>query len=491
MHRSASFDANRQTKESDFAWELQNDREILSFQSGLGGFSVHFRVSYECAAAQKPVGLIMSVLRIQGGVPLRGEVAIPGSKNASLAILSAVLLAKGKTILLNVPKVRDVQVKLELLRKFGVKVQWEGEELHIDATHLDAYEADEESVRPIRTSFYLLGSLLARMGKARLPAPGGCKIGARPVDFHLKGLALMGATVELEAGKYIADAPNLQGATIYLDFPSAGATQHLMATATLATGITVIENAAIEPEVTTLAAFLKRMGARIEGDGTSKITITGVSELQGCTFRVPEDRIQAATYLMMGAFTGGDVRVSGVMPEYQTALVNKLKEAGAVCAEGNDWVQVSAPQRLQSIRVKTMPYPGFPTDIQQPMASVLALAEGHSVIEETIYESRFGHVSELNRMGANMRIEGRATLIDGVDQLRGAIVEASDLRAGAALVLAGLAAEGETVVKNVYWIDRGYEDLEQRVTSLGGTIKRIPFEEWEAEHRTSPETRLR
>lgn len=433
----------------------------------------------------------MSVLRIQGGVPLRGEVMIPGSKNAALAILSAVLLAKGQTTLHNVPRVRDLEVKLKLLEKFGVAVSWDGDALNIDATNLTAYEADEESVRPIRTSFYLLGSLLARMGKARLPAPGGCKIGARPVDFHLKGLALMGATVELDGGKYIADAPRLHGATIYLDFPSAGATQHLMATATLAEGITVIENAAIEPEVTTLAAFLKRMGARIEGDGTSKITIEGVAELTGCTFRVPEDRIQAATYLMMGALPGGDVKVTGVMPEYQTALINKLKEAGVECEEGNDWVRVFAPERPKGIRVKTMPYPGFPTDIQQPMASVLALADGPSVIEETIYESRFGHVSELNRMGASMRIEGRSTLIDGVTGLSGAIVEASDLRAGAALVLAGLAAEGETIVKNVYWIDRGYEGLEERITQLGGTIERIPFDVWEATQAASSETRLR
>ena len=434
----------------------------------------------------------MSVLRIQGGVPLNGEVEVPGSKNAALAILSAVLLAKGETILHNVPRVRDVEVKLLLLEKFGVKTNWTEDGLHIDATNLDAYEADEESVRPIRTSFYLLGSLLARLGKARLPAPGGCKIGARPVDFHLKGLSMMGATVVLEGGKYIADTPKLHGATIYLDFPSAGATQHLMATATLADGITVIENAAIEPEVTTLAAFLKRMGARIEGDGTSKITIEGVAELQGCTFRVPEDRIQAATYLMMGAATRGDVKVTGVMPEYQTALISKLKEAGVECDEGNDWVRVRSGGTLKGIRVKTMPYPGFPTDIQQPMASVLAIAEGPSVIEETIYESRFGHVSELNRMGASMRIEGRSTLIDGVPQLRGAIVEASDLRAGAALVLAGLAAEGETVVKNVYWIDRGYEGLETRIGQLGGTIERLPFDVWEAEQlASSPETRLR
>jgi UDP-N-acetylglucosamine 1-carboxyvinyltransferase len=422
----------------------------------------------------------MSVLRIKGGQPLRGAVEIAGSKNAALAILSAVMLAKGVTILTNVPKVRDVQIKIELLKKFGAKVWWEGEELHIDASNLDAYTAEEEIVRPIRTSFYLIGPLLARLGKADLPAPGGCKIGARPVDFHLKGFSMMGIQIALESGRYVASTENLHGAEIYLDFPSAGATQHLMATATLAKGCTVIQNAAIEPEVTTLAAFLKQMGAKVEGDGTSTITITGVEELKGCRFRVPEDRIQAGTYLMMGALLGGDVTVTNVMPEHQHALVYKLREAGALTEEGNDWVRVFAPERLKCLRVKTMPYPGFPTDLQQPMSTLLCLAEGTSVVEETIYEARVGHTSELNRMGAKMRVEGKITLIEGVEGLRGAVVEASDLRAGAALVLAGLAAEGETVIKNVHYIDRGYEELEQRITSLGGNIERVPIHEWEA-----------
>ncbi len=417
----------------------------------------------------------MSLLKVQGGVPLVGRVSTPGSKNAALAILSAVILAKGKTRLSNVPRVSDIDIKLKLIRKFNVHVEWVGDVLEIDASDLQYAEVDEALVRPIRTSFYLLGSLIARLNVAELPAPGGCRIGARPVDFHLKGLALMNADVNLEAGIYRAETSGLTGAEIYLDFPSAGATQHLMATATLASGITRIENAAIEPEIIALADFLQKLGARIEGAGTASIIIQGVSELTGCEFRVPEDRLQAGTYLLAAAITGGDVTATHLLPEHQTALINKLREAGAIAEEGNDWVRVRAEKRLNAIRCKTMPYPGFPTDIQQPMAAVLALANGTSVIEETIYESRTGHITELNRMGAHMRTEGRSTVIDGVESLQGGSVEATDLRAGAALVLAGLAAKEETTIRNVHFIDRGYEALESRIQQLGGTISRIPL----------------
>lgn len=421
----------------------------------------------------------MDVLRIVGGNPLRGEVDVPGSKNAALAILSAVLLAEGPVALHNVPDVSDIRDKLSLLERLGAKVEWREGSLFIDCSTITTHEADEESVRPIRTSFYLLGPLLARVGRAKLPAPGGCKIGARPVDYHLKGLALLGATVELINGSYHGEASELVGAEIYFDFPSAGATQHLMSTAALARGVTVIDNAAVEPEVTTLAEFLNRMGARIEGAGTSKITIQGVERLAGCEFRVPEDRLQAGTYLLAGAITRGDVTVRGVMPEHQTSLISKLREANAEAFEGSDWVRVCAPGRLRGIRIKTMPYPGFPTDMQQIMAATLATASGTSVVEETIYESRIGHVNELNRMGARMSLEGRSTLIEGVTKLKGAVIEASDLRAGAALVLAGLAADGETVVRNVHFIDRGYERFEAILNSLGGNVERIPAAEWE------------
>lgn len=418
----------------------------------------------------------MSVLRIIGGTPLRGTLEISGSKNAALAILSAVPLVKGTVVLRNVPDISDIAIKAELLRGFGAVITRDGETMTIDASDLRYWEPQEEVVRKIRTGFYLLGPLLARMGHAKLPMPGGCKIGARPVDFHLKGLAALGADVSMVGGYYVADAKEMKGAEIYLDAPSAGATQHLIATASLVEGCTIIHNASLEPEVVTLAEFLNAMGARIEGYGTSSITIIGVKELRGCEFRVPADRLQAGTYLLAGAITQGDVTVKNLLPENQTALVNKLKEAGIHAEEGPDWVRVWADSRPDGIRVKTMPYPGFPTDMQQPFSALLALAKGSSVVEETIYESRTGHIQELNRMGANVRIEGRSTLIDGVEQLNGAVVEASDLRAGAALCLAGLAAHGETVIKNVHFIDRGYESLEANLTALGGTIERLPEE---------------
>jgi UDP-N-acetylglucosamine 1-carboxyvinyltransferase len=320
----------------------------------------------------------------------------------------------------------------------------------------------------------MLGPLLARIGKLALPAPGGCRIGARPVDLHMKGLAALGATIELQNGVYHAKTDELVGAEIYLDLPSAGATQHLMATATLARGCTVIRGASMEPEVIALAEFLNAAGARIEGAGTSMITINGVQSLSSCTFRVESDRMQAGTYLLAAAITMGDVTVKGIRPEHQAAVLSKLREAGADISEGHDWVRVVVNDRLTSLNVKTIPYPGFPTDLQQPMAAVLTLAEGTSVVEETIYESRIGHVQELNRMGAKIRMDGGScSIITGVDSLSGATVEASDLRAGAALVLAGLAAEGDTIVKNVHWIDRGYERLEQTLTSLGGHIERV------------------
>ncbi len=416
----------------------------------------------------------MNVLQIQGGRQLIGEVEVAGSKNAALALMSAVLLVEGTTVLHNVPAVSDTRIKAHLLERFGAKVHWREGSLFVDCSNVHVGELDEETVRLIRTSFYLLGPMLARVGHVELPAPGGCKIGQRPVDFHLKGLALLGAEIELDGGRYIARTTGLKGAEIYLDFPSAGATQHLMSAAVLAKGVTVIQNAAVEPEVTTLAAFLNRMGARIEGAGTSTITIIGVDQLEPCEFRVPSDRLQAGTFLLAGAATRGDVTVHGIMPDNQTALANKLREAGVEVTEGPDWIRAVAKKRLKGIRVKTMPYPGFPTDIQQPMAALLCLAEGSSVVEETIYESRTGHVPELQRMGARIRVEGgRLTLINGVEKLQGAHVEASDLRAGAALVVAGLAAAGETVIRNVHFIDRGYENLEASLRSLGAVIERI------------------
>ena len=415
----------------------------------------------------------MNAYKIEGGTRLEGSVDVKGSKNTALAVMSAVILADGVTTLRNVPDLSDTRNKALLLEKFGAKVEWSEDTMFIDCSNIVPGTADEETVRAIRTSFYLLGPLLARIGKVVLPAPGGCKIGARPVDLHLKGLELLGAKIELNGGVYYASADKLVGATIFLGFPSAGATQHLMTTACLAEGITVIENAAMEPEVISLAEFLNRIGARVEGAGTPTITIHGRSRLEPADFRIPADRLQAGTFLLAGAMTQGDVCVTSILPEHQTALVSVLKTAGAKVQEGPDWVRVSADRRLDGLRIRTMPYPGFPTDMQQPMAALLALANGTSLVEETIYESRIGHIQELNRMGAQIRSEGRTAVITGVDTLRGAVVEASDLRAGAALVLAGLAAEGTTVVKNVHFIDRGYQMFEQTLGTLGAKIERI------------------
>ncbi len=420
----------------------------------------------------------MSVLRIEGGRELSGTVQVKGSKNASLAILSGVLLASEPVTLHGLPEVADIKIKLKLLEQLGALVSKNGDAVTIDCSDLGFSEPDPEMVRAIRTSFYILGPMIARLGRARIPQPGGCRIGARPVDFHLKGLSQFGAEIIQENGYYDARCGQLKGAEIYLDFPSAGATQHLMTTACLAEGQTIILNAAMEPEVVQLADFLLRIGARIEGAGTSTITITGRPKLEGGEFRIPADRIQAGTYLLAAAATFGDVTVNGVLPEHHGPVMSKLKESGIFVDEGPDWLRVRGNRFMQGINVKTMPYPGFPTDIQQPMAALLATAHGVSTVEETIYESRIGHITELNRMGAKIRLEGRTSIITGVDHLQGTVVEASDLRAGAALVIAGLAARGETIVKSIRHIDRGYENLEETMRSLGAKIERIPAAQW-------------
>lgn len=415
----------------------------------------------------------MSVLRIRGGKPLNGEVAIRGSKNGTLAILSAVVLAESPLVLKNAPYISDVIHKLSLLNKMGVYHEWREDSLYIDASKVKSLNENEVAIAPIRTSFYLLGPLVARIGRAVLPTPGGCDIGTRPVDYHLKGLAQLGIQITLQNGAYVAEVNKLKGAEIYLDFPSAGATQHIMTTATLAEGPTVIHNAALEPEVVTLAALLNKMGACIEGAGTKTITIMGKKNLSGCEFQLPADRLQAATYLMAGAITKGDVTIKNILPDDLTAVNNKLREAGAYITEGHNWVRIKCDQPLNAIKIKAMPHPGFPTDLQQPMAALLALAKGTSIVVETIYDGRIGHIPELNRMGAKIDLEGNTSIIEGVERLYGAVVTASDLRAGAALCLAGLVAEKETFVRNAHFVDRGYENFEESLCQLGADIQRI------------------
>ena len=419
----------------------------------------------------------MNVLAIRGGSRLVGEVDVAGSKNSALSLLSAVVLAQGVTTLRNIPDIVDVRTKARLLEQFGAKLDWHDGALSIDCTNLHAAQVDEEIARSIRTSFFLLGPLLGRLGEIELPAPGGCKIGARPVDFHIKGLSALGAEIVHESARYRAKAQRLIGAEIYLDSASPGATQHIMATAALAEGVTTIHNAAMEPEVVTLAAYLNQIGARVEGAGSATITILGSKELRGVDFRVPSDRIQAGTYMVAAAITQGDITVRGILPETQTPVESKLREAGMDVSVGHDWIRVQSNRRPKATNFVTMPYPGFPTDMQQPMCALLSLADGTSVIEETVYEGRIGHIAELARMGAQIRLSGQVSVITGVSQLRGATVEASDLRAGAALVLAGLAAKGETVIRNVHYIDRGYEKLEETLIRLGADIARVPADD--------------
>lgn len=415
----------------------------------------------------------MDSLLIRGGRKLVGEIEVSGSKNIALAVLSSIVLAEEPVLLRNVPNISDTRIKTKLLEIFGAKVEWMGTDVLVDCSNLVAGEPDEEMVRAIRTSFYMIGPLVARLGTLKMPAPGGCKIGARPVDLHLKGLHLLGVKITLDGGIYTATQKKLKGTEVYLDKPSAGATQHIMSTAARAEGTTIINNAAMEPEITALADFLNRIGASIEGAGTPKITIIGKRSLGGGDYKIPADRIQAGTFLLAGAITGGDVTIRNILPEDQTALVNKMREAGAFVDEGVDWVRIGAPSRLNGVNVTTMPHPGFPTDMQQPMAATLCVAEGTSIIEETIYESRTGHIMELNRMGAQIRQESGSAVIQGVESLRGATVYASDLRAGAALCLAGLVAEGETHVRNIHFIDRGYEAIESTLNALGADVQRI------------------
>jgi UDP-N-acetylglucosamine 1-carboxyvinyltransferase len=415
----------------------------------------------------------MDALLIKGGKRLSGVIEVAGSKNIALAVLSAVPLAQTPVLIRNVPVISDTQIKVQLLESFGAKAEWQGSDLRIDCSELHSAEPDEDMVRLIRTSFYMLGPLVARVGSLRMAAPGGCKIGARPVDLHLKGLHALGAKVELDGGVYEASAGVLRGSEVYLDMPSAGATQHIMCAASMARGVTTIQNAAMEPEIVALAEFLTSLGAKISGQGSSLITIEGVEQLGGSEYKIPADRIQAGTFLIAGAMTGGNVTVKEINADDQTAVVNKLREAGAEVETTETSVTVNAPNRLNGVNIKTMPHPGFPTDVQQPMAAALCVANGASVVEETIYESRTGHLPELSRMGANIRQEGRSAFIVGVDKLRGAKVQASDLRAGAALCLAGLVAEGETLVQNIHWIDRGYDSIERKLTELGADASRV------------------
>ena len=427
----------------------------------------------------------MESYTIIGGTPLEGAVSVSGSKNAALALMAGALLIEGEVILHNMPRIEDVFTMLALLEGLGVQTHWEGAHtLYLDTRYIRHAEPSPQLVNRMRASFYVFGPLLARLGYAKMPHPGGCQIGSRPVNFHLNGLRALGATItENGSHTYTAHAIGLTGARIYLDVPSAGATQHLMTAAVYASGVTVIENAAMEPEVVNLANFLNAAGAQIGGAGTSTLYIHGVSELQRqVEHAVIPDRLEAGTFALAAAITRGEVTLERVIPEHLHALLAKLREAGVQIHETEDTVTVRATERPKPLDIRTMPYPGFPTDLQQPMCALLTLADGASKVLETIYENRTQHVPELQKMGADIVAEGRTILIRGVERLKGARVRATDLRGGAALVLAGLAAHGETTLEEIAHIDRGYEQLEGKLQSLGARIKRVASFAFAAAH---------
>ncbi len=420
----------------------------------------------------------MDRLIIDGGRPLTGTIPISGAKNAALALLAGSLLASEPTVLRNVPRLVDIHVMTEVLASLGMKVEIAADgALRLDASSLTDFTTPYDLVTRMRASFFVLGPVLARLGQARIPLPGGCAIGSRPVDLHLKGLRSLGAKVTIEHGYVEASADQLVGAPVYLDYPSVGATETIMMAATLAEGTTTIDNCAQEPEIADLADFLIAMGARVEGAGTEQITIHGRPRLEGGEFSCIPDRVEAGTFLIAGAITGGDLTLSGVRPEHLAALIGKLQEMGAILtALDGDVLRIQAPERLKAADVRTMPFPGFPTDLQAQIMALLAVSEGTAVISETVFENRFLHVDELLRMGANIKTEGNVAVVQGVDRLSGAEVRATDLRAGAALVLAGLAARGHTIISGVHHIDRGYEDLERKLVAVGAAIGRSQVE---------------
>ncbi len=415
----------------------------------------------------------MDRIVVEGGVRLAGEVAVSGSKNATLALMAAALLAEGESVLRNVPRVRDVDTMLEILGALGVAASWEAPgTIRIDGSHVARHEAPYDLVRKMRASFLVLGPLLARFGTGRVSEPGGCAIGVRPVDQHVKGLAALGAKLRLDHGYVEAVAERLRGGHVAFDLTTVNGTQNVLMAATLADGLTVIENAAREPEVVELADVLERMGARVRGAGTHRIEVEGVRRLRGVSHDVWGDRIEAGTLLAAGVATRGDVRVRGVDARWMDATLEKLREAGAELEVGPDAIRARAPEGPCGTRVTTAPYPGFPTDMQAQLMAVLTVARGSSVVTETVFENRFMHVPELQRLGADIELVGRSAHVRGVPGLSGAPVMATDLRASAGLIVAGLAAEGCTTVNRVYHIDRGYERIERKLARLGASIRR-------------------
>jgi UDP-N-acetylglucosamine 1-carboxyvinyltransferase len=412
-------------------------------------------------------------LIIKGGKKLTGDVTVSGSKNAALPIFIATILAPGVHEISNVPFLRDINTTIKLLESLGASVDGAGNVVRIDTSGVNTHEATYDLVKTMRASVLVLGPLLSRFGIARVSLPGGCAIGARPIDQHLKGLKALGADIHLAHGYVEAKARRLKGARINFDVATVGGTEHLMMAAATAKGETVLENAAREPEIVDLAAMLNLMGAKIEGAGTDAIRIKGVSELGPVNYRVMPDRIEAGTFMIASAITGGDIKIHGMHLEHLDALTFKLQDAGVDVVNKEGVVRVKGPRRPRSINIKTRPYPGFPTDIQAQFMALMCVAEGASVITENIFENRFMHVSELMRFGADITVDGKSATIKGIRKLSGAPVMATDLRASASLIIAGLAADNITEVSRIYHLDRGYETIERKLAALGADIQRV------------------
>ncbi len=414
---------------------------------------------------------------MKGGIPLVGEVEIAGAKNAALPILSASIMTDETVTLENLPDVNDINVLIEAIEKIGAHVERpDRHTVKINGSTIADCAVDYESIKKIRASYYLLGALLGKYNNAEVPLPGGCNIGSRPIDQHLKGFRAIGADVQITHGTIHAKADKMYGAHIFMDVVSVGATINIMMAASRAEGRTIIENAAKEPHVVDAANFLNSMGADIRGAGTDVIRIKGVPKFHGCTYSVVPDMIEAGTYMFAAAATRGDIVVKNVIPKHLEAVTAKLMEIGCEVEEGDDSIRVVASKRLRRTHVKTLPYPGYPTDMQPQIGAVLAMAEGTSIVTESIFENRFKYVDELSRMGANIKVEGNTAIIDGVQQLTGARVSSPDLRAGAALVIAGLAADGFTIVDDIVYIQRGYEDFDGKLRALGAEIRKVDSE---------------
>ncbi len=415
----------------------------------------------------------MDKLLIRGGKKLKGEVLISGSKNAALPIIAASLLSDGYCTISRVPNLKDIMTMGRLLANLGAGFHYEDRKALISTEKIKIFEAPYDLVRTMRASILVLGPLLAKFGRAKVSLPGGCAIGARPINLHLMGLEKMGADIKLESGYVIARARRLKGASIYFDTPTVTGTENLMMAASLAKGSTLLENAAREPEIVDLANALISMGAQIKGAGEGAIEIEGVDVLKPINYSVIPDRIEAGTFMTIAGITGGDILIKECRPEHLDASVMKLRETGLIFETGKDGMRVIGPSRPQAANIKTMPYPGFPTDMQAQFMSLICIADGTSIIKETIFENRFMHVAELKRMGADITVEGGTATVKGIIRLKGAPIMATDLRASASLIVAALAAKGETVINRIYHLDRGYESMEEKLIRLGADVRRI------------------